>query len=137
MPFHVSKVDLTKDWDELFAAEWAAWMHPPQAIWELMFPILGNGPGAEADAIKKASAMQLQSSKSDPHDQWVKVTDTDTGKIIAGALWKFYDSNPYRAPLGEFNATWFPEGELRDLCNSMYTQLRAWRPRTMAVAHAC
>ena len=136
MPFTVSKVDLDRDWDELFAAEWAAWMHPPQAIWELMFPIIGAAPDAEAQAIKKGSALQLEASRTDHYDQWIKVTDTDTGKIVAGALWKFYDSNPYRAPFGEFDAVWFPQGELRDLCNSMFTQLRAWRPRTMATPHA-
>lgn len=112
-------------------------MQPPQAVWELMFPIVSHGPNAGAEAIKKGSAVQLQGSRTGPHDQWIKVTDTDTGKIVTGALWKFYNSNPYRVPFGEFDATWFSEGELRDLCNSMSTQLRARRPGTMAAPHAC
>ncbi|KAF6226089.1 hypothetical protein HO133_008954 [Letharia lupina] len=111
-------------------------MHPPQAVWELMFPIVSHGPNAEAEAIKKGSAVQLQGSRTGPHDQWIKVSDTDTGKIVTGALWKFYNSNPYRVPFGEFDPTWFSEGEPRDLCNSMNTQLRAWRPETMAAPHA-
>ena len=137
MTFKVLEVDLSQDWDEFFAAEWAAWMHPPQALWEIMFPITGNGDNAEIDAVKEGAARQLQGSKADPYDRWVKVVETDTSKIVAGALWKFYDTNPYRAPLDPFDAVWCPPGELRQLCNEMYNQLRAWRPKTMAVAHAC
>ena len=137
MTFEVLEVDLDKDWDEFFAAEWAAWMHPPQAFWQILFPIIGSGHDAEAVAISEGAARQLRDSKADPHAQWIKVVDTDTGKIIAGALWKFYDTNPYRAPLDPFVALWCPAGELRDLCHDMYTQLRAWRPKTMVVAHAC
>lgn len=56
--------------------------------------------------------------------------DTETGKIVGGTLWKFYESNPYRAPMEESNATWLPGGELRDLCDSMYAQKRGMN-------HAC
>ena len=66
MPFHVSKVDLAKDWDELFAAEWAACMHSPQAIWELMFPVLGNGPSAQAEAIKRVPPYNFNPVKATP-----------------------------------------------------------------------
>lgn len=135
MPFKILEVDLAKDYDELFACQVSAWTHPPQAVWELMFPILGDGPHVEAEAIRIGGARQLQGNT--PCDRWVKVIDTETGKIIAGALWKFFDSNPYRAPFDEFNAFWYPEGDLRDLCNQMYDQLRAWRPKCMAAPHAC
>ena len=137
MPLIVMKVDLEKDWDEFFRAEWAAWMNPPQAVWQLMFPIIGNDDNAEEAAIRDGASRQLLGSKMDPYDQWVKMVDTDSGKIVAGALWKFYDTNPYRAPFEAFDAAWCPPGELRQLCNEMFTQLRAWRPRTMSVAHAC
>ena len=136
MTFELLEVDLDKEWDELFACEWAAWMDPRQSIWELTFPVLGSGPTAEAEAIRINSARQLQGIKADPLSRWMKVVDTDTGKIVAGALWKFYDSNPYRAPLEEPDATWLPEGELKDLCDSMYTQNRVWKSRTMPVPHA-
>lgn len=136
MTFELCEVDLEKDWDELFACEWAAWMKPRQSLWELTFPILGSGPSAEAEAINKNAARQLQGIKGDPRSRWMKIVDKDTGKIVAGALWKFYDSNPYRAPLEKTDATWLPEGELRDLCDSMYRQNDVWRPRVMPVAHA-
>jgi hypothetical protein len=137
MDFQISEVDLEVEWEELFAAEWAAWTHPHQAIWELMFPVLGTSPGAELETIKNGAALQLAGTKADPYSRWIKIVDRTNGKIVAGALWKFYPSNPYRAPMDRFEATWYPEGELRVLATSMYEQLRAWRPRTMATAHAC
>lgn len=136
MPFELSTVDLDRDWDELFACEWAAWMNPRQSMWELTFPNLSSGFSAEAEAIKSAAARQLQDTKTDPSSQWIKMTDAATGKIVAGALWKFHDSNPYRAPLAKPDATWLPEGELRDLYHSWYAQNRVWARRVMPVAHA-
>jgi hypothetical protein len=138
MPLLVEEVNLEKDFDELFNCQWAAWTNPPQAPWELMFPILGSGPSAEAEAIKAGRDRQLQDTKASPNDRWVKVIDTDTGKIIAGALWKMYTTNPYRAPLEKLDACWWPAGsELKELASSMYDQLQAYKPKMMSVAHAC
>ena len=137
MPLQIGKVDLEKDWPDLFAAEWAAWTNPPQAVWQLMFPVNHNSVDAEAIAIREGSARQLAGSKADSHDCWVKVVDSDSNQILGGALWKFFEGNPYRAPFPEFDAIWQPDDQLRVLCNQMYTQLRAWRPKIMATAHAC
>lgn len=136
MTIEISEIDLDKDWEELFACQWAAWMNPRQSLWELTYPVLGSGPSAEAEAIRSGAARQLKDIKADPLSRWMKAVDTDTGKIVAGALWKFYDSNPYRAPKEDTDADWLPEGELKDLCDSMYTQNDVWRPKTMRVAHA-
>ena len=94
MPFNVSDVNLDRDWEDLFACEWAARMHPPQAFQELMFPVLDQDPNAEADAIKKGAAIQLQATKNDPYCPRIKVTDYDSGKLVAGALWKVHGQIP-------------------------------------------
>lgn len=138
MTFEISEIDLAKDWDEFFACQWTAWMNPRQSLWELTYPVLGSGPSveAEAEAIRSGAARQLEDIKADPLSRWMKAVDTETGKIVAGALWKFYDTNPYRAPIKKADATWLAEGELKDLCDSMYTQKGVWRPKIMPVAHA-
>ena len=136
MTIDISNIDLDKDWDELFACQWAAWMNPRQSLWELTYPVLGSCPSAETEAIRSGAARQLEDIKADPLSRWMKAVDTDTGKIVAAAFWKLYNSNPYRAPAGKTDATWLPEGELKDLCESMYTQNDAWRPKIMPVAHA-
>lgn len=136
MTFTLSPVDLSQEWDSFFACEWAAWTNPPQAIWELTYPILDTGPTAEASAVKNAAARQKQDVHADPLSRWMKIVDSDSGKIVAGALWRFYDTNPYRGPVKKSDATWLPKGELRDLCDEMHAQNRVWRPRIMPVAHA-
>jgi len=138
MPLLVEEVNLEKDYDELFQCQWAAWTNPRQAVWELMSPISGSGPSAEAEAIKAGRDRQLFITNADPSNRWVKVTDTDTGKIVAGALWTMYTTNPYRAPLEKLDAFWWPAGsDLKELVNSMYQQLQAYRSKLMSVAHAC
>ena len=131
MPFEISPTDMSIEYDALFACQWAAFTNPPQALWELFFPIQGS----EAEAIKAGAARQLQGAT--PHDQWIKAVDTESGKIVGGALWKFFDENPYAAPMPEFDAVWYPEGELRELCNTMYEGLRVWRPKCVPRPHAC
>lgn len=138
MPLIVENVNFEKDWDELFESQWAAWTNPPQPFWQLMFPVSGDGPGAEAEAKKVGADRQLQLSKSDPNNRWLKVIDTDTGKIVAGALWKIYSTNPFRAPPEKFDAFWWPEGsEFRELINAMFQQMQADRQKMMNVTHAC
>ncbi|MCJ1376076.1 hypothetical protein MMC20_007314 [Loxospora ochrophaea] len=139
MPLILSKATLPSDSTPLFAAQWAAWTSPPQALWHLFFPVRGSRPSAEADAIASGAARQFHgSTDNNPHDVWLKVVDTDTGAIIAGALWKFYTENPYNSPLEPFDAAWWPEGsECRALTNSYYEQLRGNRPRMMSRPHAC
>ena len=137
MTLQLSEIDLDADFSSLFTTKWAEWTYPLQALWELMFHILGAGPDAEAKAIKNGAALRLAGTKADPYSRWVKIIDTTTGKNVAGALWKFYPENPYRAPLEEFEATRYPPGELRESATSMYEQLRAWRPKCMSTAHSC
>ena len=138
MPLVLEEADLDRDYDGIFEAEWAAWTNPPQVLWALMFPAEGSEPEAIEKSKKVAADRQLQFTRIDPHDRWLKVTDTETGKIIAGALWKIYTSNPYRAPQQPLDAFWWPEGhEMRHLANDMYNQLQVTRPKIAATAHAC
>ena len=142
MTFQVLEVDLSSsdDWEQFYAAQWETWRmgSSSQPIWKLMLPPnIGIGDDTEFEAMKASSARTLENSKADPHDHWVKVVDADTGEIVAGALWKIFDSNPYRAPFAPFDAVWHPPGQMRQMCNQMNTQLRACRPRFMAAAHAC
>ena len=138
MPLVLEECNLERDHDELFEVQWASWTDPPQVLWPLMFPVNGTGPEAIKASKKVAADRQLQATRMDPHDRWLKVVDTDIGKIVAGSLWKIYTSNPYRAPLQPLDAFWWPEGhEMRNLANNMYNQLQAHRPKYASTAHAC
>ncbi|KAK6429086.1 hypothetical protein LTR95_014766 [Oleoguttula sp. CCFEE 5521] len=51
------------------------------------------GCHSEAD-IPKITDIYIKAMSEDPADIWIKVTDPETGKIIAGADWKVYMSVP-------------------------------------------
>ena len=138
MPFKLSEALIPHDHEALFATEWQAWTHPRNAMWELLSPVLESGPDAEAHAMAAASARQLKATLEDPADHWLKVVDTETGKIVGGALWKIYETNPYRAPVPAVDASWWPEGdELRDLTNALFEQFNSPRVMKMQVPHVC
>ena len=100
MPIQIREADPSCEWDEIFAREWVSWTNPPQSIWSLTFPIIGTGPTAEAEAIKIGAARQ-QGMLADPLCRWIKAVDDESGKIVGGALWKFYPTNPYRTPMAK------------------------------------
>ena len=99
MQLRISEADLDTDWASLFAAEWAAWTDPPQAVWQLMFPVTSESANAEGLAMSAGSARQLAGSRADPRDRWVKAVDATSGQIVGAALWKFFDENPYRGSI--------------------------------------
>ena len=134
----VADVDIEKDFDELISCYWTAWASPPLAVGKLTFPYLGTGSMMETQALKDRQKLLYESTRGDPSYRWVKVVDTQTGRIVAGALWNFYPTNPYRAPPPRPQAPWWPEGsEMRELTESMYRQLQGMRPQMMSTAHAC
>ena len=88
--------------------------------------------------MELGSARQLKALRADPQFRWVKVVDGDKdGIIVAAALWRFHDENPYRAPPAEREeAVWLPEGRLRELYAEMARATAVWRVRVGCVAHA-
>lgn len=137
MPFKLEEVDLAADFDELVACEWESFENPPQTFFRLYFPILGTGPDAHAEAIKDGTRHQLEWFQSDPTSYWQKVTDSESGKIIAGALWKICKTNPFEHPDKHADATWYPEGTRREFATKALAQIDAPRTKMARRPHLC
>lgn len=120
MPFKLDDVDID-DFDELIACQWESYENPLQPFYRLFCPIVGTGPAARAEALEEATSRQLSWHRSDPFSHWQKVTDTDTGKIIAGALWKTYKTNPFEKP-EDTEPYWHPQGSRRDFVKQAIRQ---------------
>lgn len=129
MPFTLSEANIPADFPELIACEWASYENPPQTFFRLFCPIHGSGPTARADSLQEATARQLKWHQADPTSYWQKVTDTATGKIVAGALWKIYKTDPFEKPDEHSGAYWFPEGGKRDYVNKSLEEFEAPRRR--------
>jgi hypothetical protein len=136
MPFKLEDVNNDYDFDELIACEWESYENPLQPFFRLFCPILGTGPNARAEAIEDSTKRQLVLHKSEPSSHWQKVTDTDTGKIIAGALWKIYMTNPFEHE-EDFEPFWYPEGSQRDFVKKALEQFDAPRAKLAQRPHLC
>jgi hypothetical protein len=118
MLFKLDEVNVDVDFKELIACEWESYENPFQTFFRLFCPIRGTGPQAREESLRECTERQLEWHRSDPTSYWQKVTDVATGKIIAGALWKIYPTNPFEhLDLDHGEAYWFPEGGQRDFVN--------------------
>ena len=137
MPFDLQDVDIPADFEELIACEWASYETPHQTFFRLFCPISGSGPDARAESLREATKRQLDWHRSDPTSYWQKVTDRDTGKIVAAALWKICETNPFEHADTHSEAYWFPEGGQRDFVNKALEQFDAPRARMAPRPQLC
>lgn len=136
MPVEISEISADADFDELVRVEWAAYEEPYTKLIRLIFPIFGDGPEARAAALKESTERQVRWHRKDPTSHWIKAVDSTTGVIAGAACWHVYKANPYGVPSGE-ECTWYPEGEGRELANSLMRQFIAPRMKYMAKPHIC
>ena len=136
MPFDILQISSDTDFDELVRVEWASYEQPHCKLIRLFCPILGDGPEARAASLKESTERQLSWHKEDPTSRWIKAVDHETGKIAGAACWHVYEKNPY-GEQSEEECTWFPEGESRELANSLMGQFLTPRMKYMAKPHMC
>ena len=134
MTFSLSEVDLDTDFDELIACQNLAHENPIQPFYYLFCPI-GNESTREA-SVKESTARMLEWQRHDPHAQWLKVVDTDTGKIVGGAWYKIYKENPFAHPEEEV-VDWYPDDSSRDFVGQALEQLDTPRMQKATRPQVC
>jgi len=110
--YTVSEVDSERDFPELIACEWSAFEHAKIHFFRLWCPIHGSGPDAYADSLAECTTRQREWHLKNPNSYWMKATDVN-GKIVGGALWKYYEHDPTEND-DYSSAYWYPEGGARD-----------------------
>lgn len=133
----LKEIDSVTDLPKLVDCKWTSYEHPFQPFLRLYNPILGTGPNARAESSKASTARQIQGYQSDPYSHWLKVTDPNSGKIIAGAWWKFYPENPFENDEDDFVAFWFPEGGQRDYATAAIRLHNDPRRQLAQKPHVC
>ena len=134
MQFETTEVSADADFDELVRVEWESYEQPYCRLIRLFFPLLDHGPDARAKALKESTERQLQWHNGDPTSHWIKVVDTETGRMAGAACWHIYEENPYASQSDE-ECTWYPPGEGREMANSLMGQFLTPRTKYMAKPH--
>lgn len=136
MPLELQEVTSDADFDELIPLQWISYEQPFNPFLIIFCPTRGTDPTARAESIQESKERQLQWHKADPSSHWLKVVDTDTGKVIGGAEWNVHESDPYAKPPEQpFTAYWWEEGEKRQFVDAALGQWMAPRMERMRKPH--
>lgn len=94
--------------------------------------------GYDTEECRQAAVHRWsQAMRHDPADLWLKVVDTETGRIVSTAHWKLYPTwVPFNTELPSLS--WFPEGEERTLAEEIIHTFYANRAqRQHGTPHVC
>ena len=136
MSFKVVNVNAEAEFTELVQVEWTSYEHPYCRLIRLFFPIFGSDANARATALKESTDRQINWHKEDPTSDWIKVVDSESGRVAGAACWHVYQENPYATQSDE-ECTWYPPGEGREMANSLMGQFLTPRMKYMAKPHIC
>ena len=134
MPLQLADVNADADFAELVRVMMDSYEDPPSTLYKLFCPTFGSGSEAREAALKEHAQRFHEWHVSDPTSHWKKVVDTETGAIIAGALWKIHESSPFPDPDAsgdagheDHTAYWYPAGGARNFVTHAIEQFEAPR----------
>lgn len=114
MPLQLAEVTSDSDFDHLIPLLWLSYESPPIPFLPLLFPVNDESPKAREKAVQRTKEVMMHMHHADPSSRWLKVTDTDSDTIVAGARWHVHEADPYSsAPEKSFVVTSWPEGDRR------------------------
>lgn len=98
--------------DELTKTQFAAF-YPHEVFHDIIWP----GPPTPEN-LEKNKKRQLAWMAADGHSTYLKVTDSETGEIVAGAKWCIYDKDPHRSPV--LSVDWYGDEGSEDRAYAQY-----------------
>ena len=111
MPLILSPASMS-DMDELTKTQFAAF-YPHEVFHDIIWP----GPPTPENLAKNKNR-QLAWMAADGHSTYLKVTDSETREIVAGAKWCVYDTDPNRGP--QLTVDWYGEAGTEDRAYAQY-----------------
>lgn len=137
MGFKLLEVHGDTDFADLFQVFRAGFTNPGSPLWPLFTADYRPDPAHQEAALKETTQRMISWHRPDPTSHWLKVVDDSTGKILGGGRWALFEKgNPYDGH-GDMEASWFPEGEPRELASDCLNQFLATSALHMNRPHAC
>lgn len=141
MPLILEEIKDEQDFDEIMPMLYAAFGTPYNSLRRWFIPVHTT----VAAAIEASKERQIKSWKQHPGIiHWLKVTDSDTGKIVGAAEWEIREKidTPVSAPGEEaaqqqpINAYWHIEGsEEKEFAGRLLTSLKGFMKERMTRPH--
>lgn len=136
----LQEVKTDEEFIPLIAALREGFANPDTAVWRLfMGDWRPDDPAAREAALVEATERMRAEHRADPTSTWLKVVDDETGQVVAGGRWSFFERggpNPYDGHR-EVEATWFPEGEPRWVASLLLNDFLERAVRNANRPHAC
>lgn len=115
----------------------ASFTNPGTKLWPLVSGDYRPEPSHQEASLEKLTQRLTAQFQADPTCHWLSVVDQSSGQVVGGGLWRVFDSaNPYDGYSGA-EATWFPEGQPRELASNLLSQFFGTSARLMNKPHAC
>ncbi|KAI1770989.1 hypothetical protein F4818DRAFT_454902 [Hypoxylon cercidicola] len=133
MPLVLEEVKDEKDFDEILPVLYAAFGEPYNSLRRWFIPVHTTVDAA----IEDAKARHIKSWKQHAGIHWVKVTDTDSGKIVGAAEWEIREQvSPPDEPQKPINAYWHIEGsEEKAFAEKLLMNLKGFMKERMTRSH--
>ncbi|KAI0112241.1 acyl-CoA N-acyltransferase [Nemania sp. FL0031] len=113
MGFVLQDIDPEVDFPALAQCILEAYEDPPQRFIYIFFPPMsGSGAVSREAALEETAARLKLWHTSDPSSHWQKVVDVEDGRIVGGAAWNIYQTNPFTEP-HDMDVTWYPADSTR------------------------
>ncbi|KAL8897669.1 MAG: hypothetical protein Q9207_007099 [Kuettlingeria erythrocarpa] len=137
MALNLVEVVSDDEFAELIECEWISYETPYNGFFQLYCPTIGTGQHARQESMKESTERQLAWHKQDPTSKWLKVVDTESGKILGAAQWNVFLENPYPQGIAQehTHAFWWPEGEGRKFASTALEQWYTPRGERMNKPH--
>ncbi|KAI0896465.1 hypothetical protein F4806DRAFT_464652 [Annulohypoxylon nitens] len=133
MTLRLEEVKDEKDFDEILPVLYAAFGEPYNSLRKWFIPVHTT---VEA-AVEGSKERNVRSWKQSEGIHWLKVTDTDSGKIIGAAEWEIREQvSPPDEPQGPINAYWHTEGsEEKAFAEKLFVNLKGFMKKRMGRPH--
>jgi hypothetical protein len=114
MTFQLTEVTSDSDFDQLIPLLWRSYAVPRITFLPLLFPAENDSPEAHEKQVVQCKAAMMHLHHGDSSSHWLKVTDAETGFVVAGCRWHVHEKVPYsNMPENPFVVTSWPEGDRR------------------------
>ncbi|KAI1078354.1 acyl-CoA N-acyltransferase [Whalleya microplaca] len=133
MPLLLEEVRNEQDFDQILPVLYAAFGEPYNALRQWFIPVHTS---VEA-AIEASKARMVKNWKAHDNLHWIKVTDSESGKIVGAAEWEIRQKvdTPGEAQK-PINASWHTEGsEEKEFAGKLITSLKGFMKDRMTRPH--